>query len=118
MLCITGAGAGDAARVAETGAVRPYVGRTLTRGAHQNQRRNLSSSSVLLAPSSDKAYPASCQRGNIYSLNTFKEEAFKGASGAQCQYIGNNYSPALWLSQLPYTVFYTHLNLCVTMKQL
>ena len=36
------------------------------------------------------------------------EESFKCESGTQEQYIDNDYSPALWLTQLPYTLFYTY----------
>ena len=58
-LWATRADAGDAACAAGAGAVRLCDWRTLTRGAHQNQRWNCSSSSVLPALARDEGYHAS-----------------------------------------------------------
>ena len=46
-------------------------------------------------------------KGEILTVSV-PEESFKCESGTQEQYIDNDYSPALWLTQLPYTLFYTY----------
>lgn len=46
-------------------------------------------------------------KGEILTVSV-PEEPFKCESETQEQYIDNDYSPALWLTQLPYTLFYTY----------
>lgn len=55
-----------------------------------------------------KGYHAPADKGEILTVSRYQRSHSSVRSGTQEQYIDNDYSPALWLTQLPYTLFCTY----------